>query len=68
MTGAADSVAADRPEENEDSLNDQDRDELLRRVLEIEKTYAHELKGVREQRRKDIRELVNKLIAERLEK
>ena len=41
---------------------------LISDVLGIEKRYAHELKGVRDQRRKEIRELINKVVAERLQK
>ena len=42
--------------------------EVLIRVMEIQKEYAHELSGVKTERRDRINEAVNKIVAERLEK
>ena len=41
---------------------------LIARILTIEKRYAHELKGVRDQRRNEIKDLINKVLAEKSEK
>lgn len=41
---------------------------LLTAVLEIEKRYAHELTGVRDTRRKEIKDLISKVVGEKLEK
>ena len=42
--------------------------ELLAGMLQVEKRFAHELTGVRDQRRKELRDLINKFVAEKLER
>ena len=42
--------------------------DLLAQILRIERNYAHELTGVKTQRRTDIKNLINKAVAEKLEK
>ena len=41
---------------------------IIVRVIEIQKEYAHELTGVKNERREKINEAINKIVAERLEK
>lgn len=42
-------------------------DILIAAIIVIEKKYAHELTGVRNERREEIRKEINRLVAERLE-
>jgi hypothetical protein len=41
---------------------------LIAAVIAIEKRYAHELTGVRNERREEIKKEINRLVSERLEK
>ena len=41
---------------------------LIAAVIKIEKKYAHELTGVRNERREEIKKEINRMVAERLEK
>jgi hypothetical protein len=40
---------------------------LIVAVIAIEKKYAHELTGVRNERREEIKKEINRMVAERLE-
>jgi hypothetical protein len=42
--------------------------ELVVKVLGVEKKYAHELTGVKNDRRTEIKQLVNKIAGDKLEK
>jgi hypothetical protein len=42
--------------------------ELIAKIVSIQKRYAHELSGVRNDRRAEIKEALSQLVAERLEK
>lgn len=42
--------------------------ELVVKVIQIEKKYAHELTGARNDRRAEIKQLINKVVGEKLEK
>ncbi len=42
--------------------------ELIAKVVKIQKKYAHELSGVRNNRRAEIKEVLSQLVAEKLEK
>ena len=41
---------------------------ILAKVLSVQKKYAHELKGVRNERREKVKEAINSVVAERMEK
>ena len=42
--------------------------EIIAKVVSIQKKYAHELSGVRNDRRAEIKDALSQLVAERLEK
>jgi hypothetical protein len=42
--------------------------ELIAKIVSIQKRYAHELSGVRNERRAEIKEALSQLVAETLEK
>jgi len=41
---------------------------LIAVVIAVEKKYAHELRGVRNERRDEIKKEINRMVAERLER
>jgi hypothetical protein len=43
-------------------------EELLTRVIKIEKRFAHELTGAKNDRRAEIKETVSKMVAEKLDR
>ena len=42
--------------------------EVLVKILSIQKKYAHEFKGVRNDRREEVKDALNKVVTESLEK
>ena len=42
--------------------------ELIAKIVSIQKRYAHELSGIRNDRRAEIKEALSQLVAETLEK
>ena len=42
--------------------------ELIAKIISIQKQYAHELSGVRNERRHEVKEALSALVAEYLEK
>jgi hypothetical protein len=50
------------------SIPDKLLNELIAKIVAIQKRYAHELSGVRNERRAEIKEALSQLVAENLEK